>query len=81
MQYEQHPSDLLSRCSSLTTCRPPNRFLSEMRAVVNLFSNILATVVVARWMGELDDERLNLVLVGEGEDEALEPALASGAKG
>jgi len=52
-----------------------------MRAVVNLFSNILATVVVARWMGELDDERLNLVLVGEGEDEALEPALASGAKG
>jgi aerobic C4-dicarboxylate transport protein len=53
------------------------RFMSEIRAVTNLFSNIFATVVIARWMGELDDERLNLVLDGEGEDEPLaEPALA-----
>jgi len=29
-------------------------------------------VVIARWMGELDDERLNLVLDGETEDEPLE---------
>jgi aerobic C4-dicarboxylate transport protein len=46
--------------------------LSEIRAVTNLFSNIFATVVIARWMGELDDERLNLVLDGEAEDEPLE---------
>jgi aerobic C4-dicarboxylate transport protein len=53
------------------------RFMSEIRAVTNLFSNIFATVVIARWMGELDDERLNLVLDGEAEDELLEtPALA-----
>jgi aerobic C4-dicarboxylate transport protein len=49
------------------------RFMSEIRAVTNLFSNIFATVVVARWMGELDDERLRLVLDGE-EGEPLEEA-------
>jgi len=48
------------------------RFMSEIRAVTNLFSNIFATVVISRWMGELDDERLNLVLDGETEDEPLE---------
>jgi aerobic C4-dicarboxylate transport protein len=53
------------------------RFMSEIRAVTNLFSNIFATVVIARWMGELDDERLNRVLDSEPEDELLEePALA-----
>jgi aerobic C4-dicarboxylate transport protein len=53
------------------------RFMSEIRAVTNLFSNIFATVVIARWMGELDDERMNLVLDSEVEDELLEePALA-----
>jgi Na+/H+-dicarboxylate symporter len=56
------------------------RFMSEIRAVTNLFSNIFATVVIARWMGELDDNRLNVVLDGEGEDEPLaEPALAQQA--
>ena len=53
------------------------RFMSEIRAVTNLFSNIFATVVIARWMGELDDDRLNLVLEGEAEGEPLvDPALA-----
>jgi aerobic C4-dicarboxylate transport protein len=52
------------------------RFMSEIRAVTNLFSNIFATVVIARWMGELDDERLNRVLDSDAEDELLEePAL------
>jgi aerobic C4-dicarboxylate transport protein len=50
------------------------RFMSEIRAVTNLFSNIFATVVIARWMGELDDERMNLVLDSEVEDELLEEA-------
>ena len=54
--------------------------MSEIRAVTNLFSNIFATVVIARWMGELDDNRLNVVLNGETEDEPLEePALAQQA--
>jgi aerobic C4-dicarboxylate transport protein len=52
------------------------RFMSEIRAVTNLFSNIFATVVIARWMDELDDERLDLVLDGETEEEPLEGAAA-----
>jgi len=52
------------------------RFMSEIRAVTNLFSNIFATVVIARWMGEIDDdERLNLLLDGDAEDEPLEQAV------
>jgi aerobic C4-dicarboxylate transport protein len=48
------------------------RFMSEIRAVTNLFSNIFATVVVAKWMGELDDDRLRLVLDGDP-DADVEP--------
>jgi len=46
--------------------------MSEIRAVTNLFSNIFATVVISRWMGELDDGRLSRVLDGEADDEPLE---------
>jgi len=59
------------------------RFMSEIRAVTNLFSNIFATVVVARWMGELDDERLRLVLDGDPDADVEplnEPALAHEAQ-
>jgi Na+/H+-dicarboxylate symporter len=52
------------------------RFMSEIRAVTNLFSNIFATVVIARWMDELDDERLDRVLDGAAEEEPLEEAAA-----
>jgi hypothetical protein len=39
------------------------RCISEIGDVTNLFSNIFATVVIVRWMGEIDDdERLNLVI-------------------
>jgi aerobic C4-dicarboxylate transport protein len=62
------------------------RFMSEIRAVTNLFSNIFATVVISKWMGELDDFRLQAVLDGgdeaDPEDEIVEaPALASRARG
>ncbi|MGH7116953.1 MAG: C4-dicarboxylate transporter DctA [Stellaceae bacterium] len=62
------------------------RFMSEIRAVTNLFSNIFATVVIAKWMGELDDHRLQMVLDGDDdsdpEDEIAEaPALAREALG
>ncbi len=58
------------------------RFMSEIRAVTNLFSNIFATVVIARWMGELDDRRLDAVLDGDPDAELeidAEPALAARA--
>ena len=55
-----------------------DRFMSEIRAVTNLFSNIFATVVVAKWMGELDEERTRVALDGVAEDDKLEsPALAA----
>jgi aerobic C4-dicarboxylate transport protein len=60
------------------------RFMSEIRAVTNLFSNIFATVVVARWMGELDDERLRRVLDGDPDADVEpldEPAVARQAQG
>jgi len=50
-----------------------DRFMSEIRAVTNLFSNIFATVVVAKWMGELDEVRAAETLDGLG---APEPAPA-----
>lgn len=49
-----------------------DRFMAEIRAVTNLFSNIFATVVVAKWMGELDEARASLVLGGDGAPEDLE---------
>lgn len=42
-----------------------DRFMAEIRAVTNLFSNIFATVVVAKWMNELDEVRADAVLNGD----------------
>jgi aerobic C4-dicarboxylate transport protein len=42
-----------------------DRFMADIRAVTNLFSNIFATVVVAKWMNELDGARARSVLDGE----------------
>ncbi|KAG4080821.1 hypothetical protein HA402_009992 [Bradysia odoriphaga] len=39
-----------------------DRFMSECRALTNLVGNATATVVVARWEGELDEEQLQRVL-------------------
>ena len=35
-----------------------DRFMSEARALTNLIGNGVATVVVARWTGDLDSERM-----------------------
>ena len=42
-----------------------DRFMSECRALTNLVGNGVATLVVARWEGALDRERLTRVLRGE----------------
>jgi len=56
--------------------------MSEIRAVTNLFSNIFSTVVIARGIGELDENRLNVVLGGEAEQQPFaESALAQEAHG
>ena len=41
-----------------------DRFMSEMRTLTNLIGNGVATVVVARWEGQFDEERAKLMLTG-----------------
>ncbi len=41
-----------------------DRFMSEARSITNLIGNGVATVVIARWEGEFDEEQAALVLNG-----------------
>jgi aerobic C4-dicarboxylate transport protein len=50
-----------------------DRFMSEARALTNLVGNGVATLVVAKWCGELDSDRLKAVLANETPAEAQEP--------
>ncbi len=50
-----------------------DRFMSEARALTNLIGNGVATVVVGKWCGELDEKRMRRVLDNETDDEAEEP--------
>jgi aerobic C4-dicarboxylate transport protein len=55
-----------------------DRFMSEVRALTNFVGNAVATIVVARWEGELDEAQLKAVLDGEVEtDEEGMPVLAA----
>ncbi|WP_427024106.1 dicarboxylate/amino acid:cation symporter [Aureimonas ureilytica] len=51
-----------------------DRFMSECRALTNLVGNAVATLVVARWEGELDTDRLHAALNGKIEPDG--PATA-----
>ncbi|GGD98256.1 C4-dicarboxylate transport protein [Aureimonas endophytica] len=42
-----------------------DRFMSECRALTNFIGNAVATLVVARWEGELDEAQLKRALAGE----------------
>ncbi len=50
-----------------------DRFMSEARALTNLVGNGVATVVVAKWVGELDTEKLQARLNNASPDEADAP--------
>ena len=50
-----------------------DRFMSEARALTNLIGNGVATLVVARWTGDLDAERMQRHLNNETGSEADEP--------
>lgn len=41
---------------------PIDRFMSEARAITNLFGNAVATIVVAKWEGQFDMDRARAVL-------------------
>jgi aerobic C4-dicarboxylate transport protein len=50
-----------------------DRFMSEARALTNLIGNGVATVVVGKWCGELDEARMRRVLDQETDFEAEAP--------
>ncbi|MCX7278996.1 MAG: dicarboxylate/amino acid:cation symporter [Burkholderiales bacterium] len=50
-----------------------DRFMSEARALTNLVGNGVATIVVAKWTGDLDTQRLNAALNNETWVEANAP--------
>ena len=51
-----------------------DRFMSECRALTNFVGNAVATLVVARWEGELDTAKLHAALNGEPEPVATNRA-------
>jgi aerobic C4-dicarboxylate transport protein len=57
-----------------------DRFMSEARALTNLVGNGVATIVVAKWTGELDEARLRAGLNNETWVEAQEPEELVNAK-
>ncbi|MEJ5897330.1 dicarboxylate/amino acid:cation symporter [Aquabacterium sp. G14] len=52
-----------------------DRFMSEARALTNLVGNGVATLVVAKWTGDLDVDKLNHGLNNPSAEEADEPEL------
>jgi aerobic C4-dicarboxylate transport protein len=50
-----------------------DRFMSEARALTNLVGNGVATLVVAKWTGDLDVDRMHRQLDGETDVEADQP--------
>jgi aerobic C4-dicarboxylate transport protein len=52
-----------------------DRFMSEARALTNLIGNGVATVVVARWTGDLDTARMKRELDNTSGTESDEPEL------
>jgi aerobic C4-dicarboxylate transport protein len=57
-----------------------DRIMSEGRALTNAIGNSVATLVIAKWCGELDEERLKQALEEPAEiDRATERALAGAA--
>jgi aerobic C4-dicarboxylate transport protein len=46
-----------------------DKFMSECRALTNIIGNGVATIVVSKWEGELDQERLRAELKNPSTDE------------
>jgi len=50
-----------------------DRFLSECRALTNFIGNAVATIVVSRWEGALDHDKLRLAMAGRAPPLAAQP--------
>ncbi len=53
-----------------------DRFMSECRAITNFIGNAVATIVVARWEGELDTAKLSAALSGSTVEADVDVVLA-----
>ncbi|MFO0954771.1 MAG: dicarboxylate/amino acid:cation symporter [Isosphaeraceae bacterium] len=58
-----------------------DRFMSEARAITNLIGNGVATMVVARWEGALDLDRMERALSGISGFESSEPTVEDSTVG
>ncbi|QFI68838.1 dicarboxylate/amino acid:cation symporter [Sinorhizobium alkalisoli] len=56
-----------------------DRFMSECRAITNFIGNAVATLVVAKWEGELDQAQLSVALAGDAPVETI-PAVVQPAE-
>ena len=56
-----------------------DRFMAEARAITNLIGNGVATVVIAKWENELDEDRLRRQLNGLAETTSPAQVFAGGA--
>jgi aerobic C4-dicarboxylate transport protein len=63
--------------AGLTLLLGVDRFMSEMRALTNLVGNGVATIVVAKWERELDEDRMVRLLNGGPLDHDLMAAAAA----
>jgi aerobic C4-dicarboxylate transport protein len=52
-----------------------DRFMSEARALTNLIGNGVATIVVGKWCGDLDQERMRRVLDKEAPEDVADPGI------
>ena len=57
-----------------------DRFMSEARALTNLIGNGVATLVVAKWTGDLNTEQLDARLNNQTWVDAQEPEIILDAK-
>ena len=57
-----------------------DRFMSEARALTNLIGNGVAPVVVGKWTGDLDTERMQAVLDNQADELVDEPEVVLDAK-
>jgi len=57
-----------------------DRFMSEARAITNTIGNAVGTVVIARWVGSVDRQRLTQVLDGKTDPEDLHELYEGGGK-
>jgi aerobic C4-dicarboxylate transport protein len=51
-----------------------DRFMSEARALTNLVGNGVATIVVGKWCGALDEAKLHATLGGAAESQLPSPS-------